>query len=388
MSDLPGTGRAYLGWPHWVVAALGLGLVVWLLAALQPILTPFFIAGLLAYLGDPLADRLERRMPRTAAVSLVFLGLSLLLGLLVLIIVPQVAQQVVQMSTQWPQALEWVQHNLLPRFTEWTGMTVNLDTLKAVLAQHWAQAGALTADVVGWLFGSGMSAVAWLANLVVIPVVTFYLLRDWDALIAWVRDFLPRNVEPTVSRLARESDDVLGSFLRGQLTVMLALGTIYTIGLWLAGLEQALLFGMLAGLVSFVPYLGVIVGGLGAGLAMLIQTQELISLLPVLAVFAVGQLLEGFVLTPWLVGDRVGLHPVTVIFAIMAGGQLFGFTGVLMALPVAAVLAVLIRHAHERYKASSLYGPQASPPGQETEGGAIPLQATADEASSSGPPAP
>jgi predicted PurR-regulated permease PerM len=371
-----------------VVAALGLGLVVWLLAALQPILTPFFIAGLLAYLGDPLADRLERRMPRTAAVSLVFLGLTLLLGLLVLIVVPQVAQQVVQMSTKWPLALEWVQHKLLPRFTAWTGMTVNLDTLKAVLAQHWAQAGALTADVAGWLFGSGMSAVAWLANLVVIPVVTFYLLRDWDALIAWVRDFLPRNVEPTVSRLARESDDVLGAFLRGQLSVMLALGTIYTIGLWLAGLEQALLFGMLAGLVSFVPYLGVIVGGLGAGLAMLIQTQDLVSLLPVLAVFAVGQLLEGFVLTPWLVGDRVGLHPVTVIFAIMAGGQLFGFTGVLMALPVAAVLAVLIRHAHERYKASSLYGPQAPPPGQATEGAPLPLQAAADEASSSGSPAP
>ncbi|MEW5973261.1 MAG: AI-2E family transporter [Pseudomonadota bacterium] len=375
------------GLPPWVAAALGLGLVVWLVAALQPILTPFFIAGLLAYLGDPLADRLERRMPRTAAVSLVFLGLILLLGLLVLIVVPQVAQQVVQMSIKWPQALEWVQHNLLPRFTEWTGMTVNLDTLKDALAKHWAQAGAVTAEVAGWLFGSGMSAVAWLANLVVIPVVTFYLLRDWDDLIAWVRDFLPRNVEPTVSRLARESDDVLGSFLRGQLTVMLALGGIYSIGLWLAGLEQALLFGMLAGLVSFVPYLGVIVGGLGAGLAMLIQTQDLMSLLPVLAVFAVGQLLEGFVLTPWLVGDRVGLHPVTVIFAIMAGGQLFGFTGVLMALPVAAVLAVLIRHAHERYKASSLYMPQTSPPGQETEGAPLPPRATADEDSSSGPQA-
>ncbi|MFZ5467428.1 MAG: AI-2E family transporter [Pseudomonadota bacterium] len=376
------------GLPPWVAAALGLGLVVWLVAALQPILTPFLIAMLLAYLGDPLADRLERRMPRTAAVSLVFLGLTLLLGLLVLIVVPQVAQQVVQMSTKWPLAVEWVQHNLLPRFTELTGMTVNLDTLKDALAKHWAQAGAVTADVAGWLFGSGMSAVAWLANLVVIPVVTFYLLRDWDALVAWVRDFLPRNVEPTVSRLARESDDVLGSFLRGQLTVMLALGSIYTIGLWLAGLEQALLFGMLAGLVSFVPYLGVIVGGLGAGLAMLIQAQDLMSLLPVLAVFAVGQLLEGFVLTPWLVGDRVGLHPVTVIFAIMAGGQLFGFTGVLMALPVAAVLAVLIRHAHDRYKASSLYGPRESPSGQETEGAPLPPRATSDEAPSSGPRAP
>lgn len=362
MSEQPSAHRTEAAWLRWLVAVLALLLIMGLLAALRPILTPFLTAALLAYLGDPLADRLERRMPRTAAVALVFLGLILMLGLLVLIIVPQVAQQVMQMSHKWPQAVEWVQHNLLPRFTAWTGMTVDLETLKAALAQHWAQAGAMTADVVGWLFGSGMSAVAWLANLVVIPVVTFYLLRDWDALIAWVRDLLPRSVEPTVSRLAREADEVLGAFLRGQLSVMLALGTVYTLGLWLAGLEQALLFGMLAGLVSFVPYLGVIVGGLGAGLAMLIQTQELMSLLPVLAVFAVGQLLEGFVFTPWLVGDRVGLHPVAVIFAIMAGGQLFGFTGVLLALPVAAVLAVLIRHVHERYKASSLYGPQESPP--------------------------
>ena len=144
-----------LGLPRWVAVALGLGLIVWLVAALQPILTPFLIAMLLAYLGDPLADRLERRMPRTAAVSLVFIGLTLVLGLLVLIIVPQVAQQVVQMSTKWPLAVEWVQNNLLPRFTELTGMSVNLDTLKAALAGHWAQAGAVTADVAGWLFGSG-----------------------------------------------------------------------------------------------------------------------------------------------------------------------------------------------------------------------------------------
>jgi len=341
---------------RWLMAVAGLGLLVWLFVQLQPILTPFFIAILLAYLGDPLADRLERRMPRAAAVSLVFLVLFLVLGLLLLIVAPQAAEQVQQMSTRWPLALEWVQDNLLPRFAALTGVTVNLDMLKSTLTGHWAQAGAMTADVAGWLFGSGMSAIGWLANLVVIPVVAFYLLRDWDGLVAWVRDFLPRRIEPTVGRLARESDEVLGAFLRGQLTVMLALGTVYTLGLWMAGLDQALLFGMLAGVVSFVPYLGVIVGVLGAGLAMLIQTQELTSLLPILLVFGVGQLLEGFILTPLLVGDRVGLHPVAVIFAIMAGGQLFGFTGILLALPLAAVLAVLVRHAHDRYKASRLYG--------------------------------
>lgn len=362
MSGVPEPVHPPSTWPRWLAVILALMVMMGLLAALRPILTPFFTAALLAYLGDPLVDRLERRMPRTAAVALVFLGLTLMLGLLVLIIVPQVAQQVMQMSHKWPQALEWVQHNLLPRFSAWTGMTLSLDTLKTALEAHWAQAGAMTADVVGWLFGSGMSAVAWLANLVVIPVVTFYLLRDWDALMAWMRDLIPRSMEPTISRLAREADEVLGAFLRGQLSVMLALGTVYSLGLWLAGLEQALLFGMLAGLWSFVPYLGVIVGGLGAGLAMLIQTQELASLVPVLAVFIVGQLLEGFVLTPWLVGNRVGLHPVAVIFAIMAGGQLFGFTGVLLALPVAAVLAVLVRHLHARYRASRWYGAWQSPP--------------------------
>ncbi|MEW6446120.1 MAG: AI-2E family transporter [Pseudomonadota bacterium] len=353
--------------PRWMLVALGVALLVWLFDQLRPVLTPFFIAILLAYLGDPLADRLERRMPRTAAVSVVFLGLFTLLGLLLLIVVPQAAEQVVQMSAKWPLAVDWVQHNLLPRFTAWTGIDINLDTLRKTMAGHWEQAGAVTADLAGWLFGSGMSALGWLANLVLIPVVTFYLLRDWDPMVAWVSDFLPRRIAPTINRLAKESDDVLGAFLRGQLTVMLALGTIYTLGLWMAGLEQALLFGMLAGLVSFVPYLGVIVGVLGAGLAMLIQTQEISSLLPVVAVFAVGQVLEGYVLTPKLVGEKVGLHPVAVIFAIMAGGQLFGFTGVLLALPLAAVLAVLIRHAHDRYKSSSLYGDDAQPGGAATE---------------------
>lgn len=342
--------------PRLLAGIAGVGLLIWLLVSLQPILTPFFIAILLAYLGDPLADRLERRMPRTAAVVLVFVALFLLLSILFLVIVPQVAEQVVQMSKRLPQALDWIQGSVVPRIEALTGISLNFETVRTALQQHWAQAGAVTADVVGWVFGSGMHLVAWLANLVLIPVVTFYLLRDWDVLVAWIHDFLPRRIEPTVSLLARESNEMLGAFLRGQLTVMLALGTVYSLGLWMAGLEQALLFGMLAGVVSFVPYLGVIVGVLASSVAMLLQTHDPINLVPVVVVFVVGQVLEGYVLTPKLVGERVGLHPVAVIFAIMAGGQLFGFTGVLLALPLAAVLAVLIRHAHDSYKASTLYG--------------------------------
>jgi predicted PurR-regulated permease PerM len=170
-----------------------------------------------------------------------------------------------------------------------------------------------------------------------------------------VHELIPRRYEATVARLATASDEVLGAFLRGQLTVMLALGTIYSVGLWLVGLELALLIGMLAGLVSFVPYLGFIVGILAAGLAALMQFGDLLPLLYVVIVFMVGQAVEGMLLTPLLVGEKIGLHPVAVIFAVLAGGQLFGFFGILLALPVASVVMVLLRYTHERYVGSSLY---------------------------------
>jgi predicted PurR-regulated permease PerM len=158
-----------------------------------------------------------------------------------------------------------------------------------------------------------------------------------------------------VVRLASASDEVLSAFLRGQLTVMLALGTIYTVGLWIVGLELALLIGMIAGLVSFVPYLGFIVGILAAGIAAVMQFQEVLPLLYVAIVFMVGQSLEGMLLTPLLVGEKIGLHPVAVIFAVLAGAQLFGFFGILLALPVTAVVMVLLRYTHERYVGSTLY---------------------------------
>jgi predicted PurR-regulated permease PerM len=195
---------------------------------------------------------------------------------------------------------------------------------------------------------------------VLIPVVTFYLLRDWDVLVARIRELLPRQQEPTVVKLAKNSDEVLGQFLRGQLAVMVALGTIYTVGLWIVGLDLALLVGMIAGLVSFVPYLGFIVGIVLAGVAALMQFGDAVYLLYVAIVFGIGQVLEGMVLTPLLVGDKIGLHPVAVIFAVMAGGQLFGFVGILLALPVAAVVVVILRHFREVYTASELYGDTGS----------------------------
>ena len=203
---------------------------------------------------------------------------------------------------------------------------------------------------------SGLALFSIIANVTLVPVLTFYFLRDWDVLVENVRQLLPRPLLPTVTRLALESNEVLGGFLRGQFSVMLALGAIYAGGLWLVGLDLGLLIGMIAGMVSFVPYLGAFFGVTAAVLASLVQHGDPMHLALVLGVFAVGQTMEGFVLIPWLVGDRIGLHPVAVIFAIMAGGKLFGFLGVLMALPVAAVSMVMLRYAHEKYTHSGLYG--------------------------------
>jgi predicted PurR-regulated permease PerM len=346
----------------WQLLALTvlLGFLLWLLA---PVLTPFAVSALLAYLGDPLVDRLERwRLSRTAAVCVVFSLMTLAIVGVVLLLIPMLERQISDFIEQLPRYLDWFRGTVLPWLEDKFGVRAEFDpaSLPEMIRNYWKQAGGVAATVLGGLSKSGLAVLGWVANVLLIPVVTFYLLRDWDVLVANVRSLLPRAVEPTVSRLASESDSVLGAFLRGQLSVMLALGTIYTLGLWAAGIDLALLIGMLAGLVSFVPYLGVFVGLAASIVAALVQHGDWLHLVLVVGVFAVGQTLEGFVLTPWLVGDRIGLHPVAVIFAIMAGGQLFGFLGVLLALPVAAVAMVVLRYLHQRYTASRLYGAEVA----------------------------
>jgi len=343
----------------------GLFFAGWLIYLLTPVLSPFLVAMLLAYLGDPLVDRLQRwKLSRTWGVVLVFALFSLILLLLLLVLVPLLGKQLVRLYELAPQMLDWLQHTALPWVQAQLGLAEgfwHFDQLKAAFSEHLGKTTDIVGAVLAQASASGLALLAWLGNLLLIPVVSFYLLRDWDLMVARLRGLLPRNREGVVVRLLGECHEVLGAFLRGQLLVMLALGVVYALGLMLVGLELGLLIGLLAGLASIVPYMGFVVGIGAAVTAGLFQFGgDFYPLLGIAAVFMLGQLLEGMLLTPWLVGDRIGLHPVAVIFAILAGGQLFGFTGVLLALPVAAVIMVLLRHVHDLYKLSELYGESPS----------------------------
>ncbi|MBA1272466.1 AI-2E family transporter [Stutzerimonas azotifigens] len=348
----------------------GLLLCGWLVYLLKPILTPFLIGILLAYLGDPLVDRLERlKLSRIWGVVAVFGLFSLVCVLLLVVLVPMLGRQLMHLYQLAPVALDWLQQVALPWVQARFGLEEEFwrfDQLKAAFA---GQLGGTT-DVLAQLFSrataSSLALLAWVANLLLIPVVSFYLLRDWDVIVARLRDLLPRRRESLVVGLMGECHEVIGAFLRGQLLVMLALAVVYSGGLMLVGLQLGLLIGVLAGLASLVPYMGFVVGIGAALIAALFQFGlEPYPLLGVVAVFTVGQLLEGMLLTPLLVGDRIGLHPVAVIFAVLAGGQLFGFTGVLLALPVAAVIMVLLRHMHDVYKLSGLYADPAMDPAEQ-----------------------
>lgn len=339
-----------------LIIAVGIGWFIYLLA---PILTPFVVGALVAYFGDPIADKLEEwKLSRTGAVVIVFVVMSLILVLVLLLLVPMLENQIGRLVSNLPVYAAWIKKIVIPwvkNALEIEGKLVDVDAIINILKSHWQKAGGVATAVIASLSRSGMAVFAWIMNAVLIPVVAFYMLRDWDLIVAKVRDLLPRRNAPTVIRLSKEVDEVLGAFLRGQFSVMLALGLIYSIGLWLVGLDLALLIGIVAGIISFIPYLGSIVGVGMACIATIFQFHDSWHLVPVLAVFGVGQLLEGMVLTPVLVGERVGLHPVVVIFAVLAGGQLFGFIGVILALPVAAVIMVLLRHVHDIYKESEVY---------------------------------
>ncbi len=339
------------------IVATGVG---WFLKLLAPVLTPFLVAAFLAYLGDPLADRLEaKKCSRTVSVIVVFFVLTIFIFVGVILVIPSIEGQVTSLAAKLPLYKSQMLNVWLPYITERFGIDFNsigAEQVKEMLGSESNSLQKMITKVASSIFGSGIAIVSVVGNLVLIPVVTFYLLRDWDEIVAKVHVLLPRNVETTTLKLVNESDSVLGAFIRGQIMVMLCLSIIYSVGLSIVGLDLALLIGVIAGLVSFVPYLGFIIGIVAAGLASLLQFGDFTHLVYIVIVFGVGQAAEGMFLTPNLVGDKIGLHPVAVIFAVLAGGQLFGFVGVLIALPVAAVIMVLLRYGYELYLESRLYG--------------------------------
>ena len=339
--------------------AVGLG-VIWLVWLLAPILSPFVFAALLGWLGDPMVDRLEARgFKRNNAVILVFSAMTLLLVVALIVLVPLLEQQIVTLVESLPSYRDWMVGIALPWVEQRTGLQIlswlDPGRLFQLIRDHWESAGGIAATVLGYVSRSGFALLGWIANIVLLPVLTFFFLRDWDLLVERVGLMVPRDHFDTVARLTKESDAVLGGFLRGQMLVMLILGVLYAVGLSAVGLNLGILIGVIAGLLTFVPYLGpasIVVFG---GTAALVQFGDWQHLAGVAVVFTIGQIIESYWLTPKLVGDRIGLHPMAVIFAVMAGGSLFGFLGMLLALPVAAVVNVLLRYAQQRYRESRLY---------------------------------
>ncbi len=334
--------------------------LLWVVWLLSPILSPFVLGALLGWLGDPLVDRLERSgRSRNAAVILVFTAMTLVLVLFLLLLVPMIRDQIQTLVAAIPSYRGWVLATAMPWLEARTGIDISswldFSRLFDLIRENWDRAGGFASTALGYLSRSGFALVAFAANVVLLPVITFFALRDWDLLVAKVASLVPRDHLATVRRLATESSDVLGGFLRGQFLVMLILGAMYGVGLWLVGLDLGLLIGIIAGLLTFVPYVGPASGVVMGCVAALVQFGTWQHVAGVLVVFGLGQLIESYWLTPKMVGDRIGLHPVAVIFAVMAGGTLFGFLGMLIALPCAAIANVLLRFAEERYTHSRLY---------------------------------
>jgi predicted PurR-regulated permease PerM len=348
---------------QWALSVLAIGWLMWLLA---PVLTPFVFAALLGWLGDPLVDRIERRgLSRNVSVAIVFGGMAALGALVLVLLLPLLQRQVFILVTSLPHYRDWLIGTVLPWVRARTGLQLvdwlDPQRLVELVRTHWDQAGGVAATVLGYVSRSGFALLGWMANIVLLPVLTFFFLRDWDHIVERVAALVPRDHAATVARLARESDEVLGGFLRGQLLVMLILGVLYASGLWFIGLDLGILIGLIAGVLTFVPYLGPATVIILGGIAALVQYGDWQHVLGVAAVFGVGQVIESAWLTPTLVGDRIGLHPAAVIFAVLAGGQLFGFLGMLLALPVAAITNVLLRYAHTRYTHSRLYAGEPVP---------------------------
>jgi predicted PurR-regulated permease PerM len=342
----------------WIAIAILVLLALW---QLGPVLTPFVVAAVLAYALTPLVNKLDRlgrgRMPRVLAVLLVELVFIVALLGLLLLVVPILAKELPLMRDQVPVLLDRLSGWIEPLLAQF-GVKVSLDvaSIKGLMLQY---LNGNVEETLGSLLSSlklgGSVALAVVGNAVLIPVALFYLLMDWDRFVGRIVELVPPHLREAFDSFTTESDTVLGQYLRGQLLVMLMLAVYYSVGLSLFGLDLAMPIGIFTGLAVFVPYLGFGLGLVLATLAGLLQFASIKALVMVAAVYGLGQLVESFFLTPRLVGERIGLHPLAVIFALLAFGQLFGFVGVLVALPASAVLLVGVRRVRASYLASKLY---------------------------------
>ncbi len=336
---------------YWGIAT---GVFLVLMWFLGDVILPFVLGGAIAYFLDPVADRFERMgFTRAISVTIITLFTLLIFVIMSLLVLPTLVQQAVNLFNIAPQLFNDLQNFLTERFPE-------IVDDESVLRKSLISVGDTIQSKGGQLLESLLSSAASLINvvvlLVIVPVVAFYLLYDWDHMVAKIDDLLPRDHAPVVRHLAREIDKTLAAFIRGMGTVCLVLGTYYAIALMLVGLQFGLVVGAIAGLITFIPYVGALVGGaLAIGLALFQFWGDWLSIGLVAGIFALGQVLEGNVLTPKLVGGSVGLHPVWLIFALSVFGTLFGFVGMLVAVPVAAAIGVLTRFLVGRYKDSLLY---------------------------------
>lgn len=340
---------------YWGLAAAVFLLLLW---GLGTVMLPFLVGGAIAYFLDPIADRLERMgLSRTSATATISLVALLIFALLALLIVPMLVRQLVQLVNAAPTIVGQLQQFLTERFPQiMDSESVVRDTLGAIGKTIQARGGELAST----LLSSAMSVINAVVFIVVVPVVAFYLLLDWDPMIARIDQLLPRDHQETIRAIGRDIDRVLAGFVRGQVSVCMILGTFYSVALMLAGLQFGLIVGAIAGLVTFIPYVGAIIGGsLAIGLALFQFWGDWVQIGVIAAIFAVGQFLEGNIITPRLVGKSVGLHPVWLLFALSAFGTVFGFVGMLVAVPVAAALGVLARFATGQYQSSRLYKGQS-----------------------------
>ena len=347
---------------HGARLALWLGLLALLILAivlLRGILLPFLVGMAMAYLLDPAADRLQRwGLGRTLATLVITASFTIVLLAALLLVLPPLAGQAAELASNLPGYLERLRGSVVPwvsNIVARTELTEQVST-EGLLERFSGRAMEFLGTALSGILQSGLAFLNLLSLIFVTPVVTFYLIRDWDRMMTKVRDIIPRDELPTAERLAHELDEVLVGAIRGQGLVCLFLAAFYATGLWLVDLQYGLIIGLLTGLFSFIPYIGMAVGFCVGMAVAAFQFQDLWMIALVAAIFGLGQFIEGNLVTPRLVGARIRVHPVWLIFAVLAGAVLFGLLGAFLAVPAAAVLGVFIRFAVERYRASRLYG--------------------------------